>query len=119
MSTGNVPGTIRTVLLCLGFLVGVGGGIFVITRKRALPGWLMLAGFGLFGLDRIFNLVYTRWIIRSLDNFVIMNWVFNCISGPLILLGILALVAAIITAIQPNKPKEPAPEKAEELPPSS
>lgn len=114
-----MAGNIRTALLCLGFLVGVGGGIFIITRKRALPGWLMLAGFGLFGLDRIFNLAYTRWMIRSFDNPEIMNWVFNCISGPLILLGILALVAATITAIQPNQPKEPAPAKVDELPPSS
>jgi hypothetical protein len=119
MGTGNIPNTIRTALLCLGFLVGVGGGIFIITRKRALPGWLMLAGFGLFGLDRIFNLVYTRVLIQRFDNFVILSWVFNCISGPLILLGILALVAATITAIQPNEPKEPAPEKVEELPPPS
>ena len=111
------PNILRTSLLCLGFLVGLGGGIFLITRKRALPGWLTLAGFVLFGLSKVVEYIYTRFNPADLNTATIARWVFSCVSGFVILLGILALVAALVTAIRPQT-KEPVPEEIpQEAPP--
>ena len=113
------PTILRTSLLCLGFLVGMGGGIFLITRKRALPGWLALVGFGLFGFSKVLEYAYTQFRSGDASAYSFVRWAFNCVSGFIVLLGILAIVAALVTAIRPQT-KGPAPEEtSQEEPPQA
>ena len=41
----TIISNLRLVILCLGFLIGIGAGVFLIVRKRMVPGILTLAGF--------------------------------------------------------------------------
>lgn len=93
---------LRDALLCLGFLGGMGGAVFLFARNQRTAGALTLAAFALFGIDPLIELILYR-IMMSLfptDNYDAFNWVYFCISTPAILLGVAAIVAALVVAVR-------------------
>jgi len=101
---------IHLALTCLGFLLGLGVGVFLIMRKRMLPGILALAAFFLFGLTPVLNVLIFRVLMGLLwehDAYMTASMTFNCISGLASLLACAALVAAFVLLLRPEpKPSE-------------
>lgn len=113
MERSNLVNTfyyIQLSLTCLGLLVGLGLGVFLIIRKRMLPGILALTGFFLFGLQPVLNLLIFRVLMGLLwehDTYATASMTFNCISGLANLLACAALVAAFVLMLRPEpKPSE-------------
>ncbi len=104
MDPYRLPYDIRDALLCLVFLVGIGAGVFAIIRKRQMAGLLTVAGFLLFSVDPIAEMVIFRVITSGYtgDNFDVLNWSYVCISTPAMLLGVVALIAALFIAARPQ-----------------
>ncbi len=98
MDLYTIPYNLRDALMCLGFLIGVGGGVFLIIRKQAAAGGLAIAGFILFGIDPILEVVIWRIIAPNATNIDVLNWTYVCISAPATFLGTAALIAALVMA---------------------
>ena len=101
----TIISNLRLVILCLGFLIGIGAGVFLIVRKRMVPGILTLAGFLLFSLNPIVEFVVFRvlWeqLVRS-DDYLTANMISNCLTGFSFFLGSIALVVAFILMLRPT-----------------
>jgi hypothetical protein len=109
MDDPNLPFNLRDGLLCLVFLAGIGAGIFLIVRKQAKAGGLALAGFVLFSIDPIAEVILFRILLNfNSDNYNFLNWTYACISGLSVFLGSAALIAALIMAAWPQV-AEPVP----------
>ncbi len=113
MESANLLNTfyyLHLALTCLGFLLGLGMGVFLIIRKRLLPGILALAAFFLFSLSPILNVVVFRWLMQWLwshDTYAGASMVVNCISGFADLLASAALIAAFVLMLRPeSKPSK-------------
>lgn len=102
MDPYNLPYNLRDALLCLSFLVGAVVGIMAITRQHRTTGLLTLAGFLLLGLDPIAEMIIFRVIMSNYggENFETFNWMYVCISTPVIMLGTACLIAAVLNAIR-------------------
>jgi hypothetical protein len=77
MDPYRLPFDVRDALLCLVFLVGIGAGVFAIIRKRQMAGLLTVAGFLLFSVDPIAEMVIFRVIMSGYtgDNFDVLQTV--------------------------------------------
>ena len=98
---------LSTVLRCIGWLAGLGVGIFLIVRKRTLPGILAVAAFILFGLASllyplVFNVFYRQ--ISQTVNLQDVNIALTCITGIVDTLAYAALIAAFILMLKPAPP---------------
>jgi hypothetical protein len=103
----NLVYHLKNAVTCLGFLVGIGAGIFLITRKQRLAGALAIAGFVLFSLEPLADLVIFRILFRNLDYdralFDALNIVYPCISGFGVLLGTVALIIALVNFVREKR----------------
>ena len=101
---------IYLALSCLGFLFGLGVGVFLIMRKRMLPGILALVAFFLFGLSPLLELVVFRLLMDVLwshDAYAGASMSVNCLTGLTNLLACAALIAAFVLLLRPEpKPAE-------------
>lgn len=108
MDAYNLPYNLRDVLLCLGFLVGVGVGVFLIIRKQVVAGGLTVAAFLLFSLDPILEFILFRvvWNTVSTDGgYQALNWTYACVTGAADLLGVGALLVALVLAVRNQSPE--------------
>ena len=96
----NLPFNLRDALICLGFFVGIVGGIFLIIRRQTVAGGLAIAGFVLFSLDPITEVFLFRVLGSATENFEMLNWTYACIGGPATFLGVVALIAALIVLVR-------------------
>ncbi len=111
---------IRDAVACLGVLVGLGGAIFLFTRKKTLPGILTLLGFGLLGIEPSLDVVLWRILANnSNSNFDTLNYTYACITGPALFLGILLIVLAFILGFRETKLPPPPVEPPFDLPPTA
>jgi hypothetical protein len=106
---------VRNAILCLGFLLGIGGGIFLIIRKRKLAGILAIVGFLFLSLEPISDFVIFRILYRELDYseelFNKLDLAYPIISAPAIFLGSIALIIALVsTVLSKHKPGVDQPE---------
>jgi hypothetical protein len=104
----NVFYYLHFALTCLGFLVGLGLGVFLIVRKRMLPGILALVAFFLFSLSPLLNIVVFRLLMQVLwsnDAYAGASMAVNCITGLANLLACAALIAAFVLLLRPE-PKQ-------------
>ena len=108
MDAYNLPFNLRDALLCLGFLFGMGVGVFLIIRKQVVAGGLSVAAFVLFSLDPLLEVILFRVLGNNLSaegDFQTLNWIYACVTGPVNLLGIAALLAALIVAVRNQSPE--------------
>ena len=102
-----LPYAVRDALLCLTFLAGMGAGVLLITRRQTTAGGLALAAFILFSLDPITDIVIFQVMpnVATIDDYTPLNWAYACITGPAILLGVAALIAALIVNTRSQTPE--------------
>ena len=108
MDAYNLPYNLRDVLLCLGFLAGMGVGVFLIIRKQVVAGGLAVAAFLLFSLDPILEFILFRvvWNTVSTDSgYQALNWTYACVTGAADLLGVGALLVALVLAVRNQSPE--------------
>ena len=98
-------GYVQTFLLCIIFLAGMGGGLFVLLSRNKVAGLLTMVGFLLFGIELLVNPLIYQFAVRIIPmaDFRIIQTVYLCISVPAVLLGTCALVAGVIVASSPKK----------------
>jgi hypothetical protein len=111
---------LRDILLCVGFLVGMIVGIFLIVRKHVLAGILAILGFALIGLEPIIDyLIFRVLYAQELSDaaYTTLEYAYPCISAPAIFIGTILLVVALILAVRNHKPpastQPPAPPSPE------
>jgi membrane-bound ClpP family serine protease len=101
---------IRDALVCVGFLIGIGAGVFLITKKHTTAGILGVIGFLLFSLEPITDFVLFRVIYNSVDYdeslFNTLDLIYPCISAPAIFLGSISLVVALISIARQSQSNE-------------
>ena len=108
MDAYNLPYNVRDVLLCLGFLVGMGVGVFLIVRKQVVAGGLTVTAFVLFSLDPLLEVILFRvlWNTMSTDSgYQALNWTYACASSAANLMGVGALLVALILAVRNQSPE--------------
>jgi hypothetical protein len=93
-------------LTCLTFLVGVGAGVFLITRQQKVTGSLAVAGFLLLGLNVLVNLIIWRVLVGVANDFTVSSWTSFCSGIVFTVLGGGSLAAAIIVYAQSQAPEE-------------
>jgi len=98
------PFDIRDALLCLAFLAGAVAGVVALIRKQARAGGLAAAGFALFAVDPLAELIIFRVFSGGGGDFDLPNWVYVCISTPASVLGVGALIGALWLALRPAAP---------------
>ena len=105
---------IRNAVSCLGFLVGIGAGIFLIVRKRTLAGILFIAGFVLFSLEPLADIMVFRILFNqdlSESTYQVLDYIYPCISAPAFFLGSIAVIIAVFSMVKANqKPSNDHPE---------
>ena len=102
---------LRNLIILIGFFGGVGMGIFLIVRKRMLPGLLTIAAFLLFCLEPLTDFIVFRllWNQEFSDQaWQTIEFVYPCLTAPAFFLGSLALIAALYLML---KPAPPSPEQ--------
>ena len=116
----NVLYWLRDAIACLGILVGLGGAIFLFTRKKTVPGILTLVGFLALGLDPLLDIILWRIIAQyaSSPNWTTMDYAFVCITGPGHLIGAILIVVAFIMGFREPKLPPPPIEEPADLPPA-
>ena len=116
----GVVSIIFQALLCIAYLAGIVAGIITLIRKQTRNGILVIAGFLLFGLALLANIILSLVVLpalmRSGMNYGTYSWLNVCIPGPLTLFGVISLVVMAFTNIG-KKAEKVAPE-IEELPPA-
>ncbi len=104
----TLPYNLRSGLTCLIFLIGAGAGIFLILRKQTLTGGLALAGFVLFSIDPLVEVILFRLLGDNFsENYEILGWVYAGVSSVVTILGVAALTAALIMATRPHTSAHP------------
>ena len=96
----NVPFYIRNVILCIGFLVGVCAGIYLIIRKHILAGILAIIGFTLFALEPIADIIIYRILFTyELEEqmYSSLDWAYACTSTVAFFIGSVALMIALVS----------------------
>jgi hypothetical protein len=93
---------LRYAVLCLGSLIGIGAGIFLMVRKRKIAGLFTIIGFLLFSIDPIMSVLIYVIFPNLLTNRGIYGS-YPCISGISFILGCIALIIALIQGIRPVK----------------
>ena len=110
---------VRDAVACLGVLVGLGGAVFLFTRKKPLPAILAMIGFIFLGIEPLLDVVLWRVLGNSANaNYDTLNTAYACITGPTLFLGILLIVLAFILGFKEPKLPPPSIEPASILPPS-
>ncbi len=107
MDSYQIPFILRDAFLCLGMLIGIGGGVFLLIRKKTAPGILAMAGFVLFSLEPIADFIILQLLYRqdgSEDFYIALDWTYSCVAGAGVFLGVLALVVAFVLAARPQPP---------------
>lgn len=107
------------VISCLGILVGVGGSIFLFTRRKTAPAILALIGFLAMALHPILDIILYRLIAyySSSGGSVTLDYAYVCIAGPGFFLGAALIVIAFIIGFREPKLPTPADDPPAELPP--
>ncbi len=101
----NTLSYIRDGIICVGFLVGMGAGVFLLTRKRTLAGILAIAAFILFGLEPITDIIIFRIMFSQDLNISVFNSLtaaYDCISAFVFFVGSILLIVALIKSWQPK-----------------
>jgi hypothetical protein len=108
---------VRDAGACLGVLVGLGGAVFLFTRKKVMPGILALIGFILLGIEPSLDVIVWRILANNANaNFDTLNYAYACITGPTLFLGILLIVLAFILGFRETKLPPPSIEPPVDLP---
>ena len=97
---------IRDAVICVGFLVGIGAGIFLVVRKQKISGILAMLGFCLFGLEPIADFIVYRVLYKQdygVETYQTFDYVYLCISAPAFFLGSIALVIAFINMMKSSQ----------------
>jgi hypothetical protein len=123
MNTMIVLSYIQMGLNCIFFLVGMAGGIIALVRKKTLLGILATTGFFLLGLNLIINMSLGPIVskLANSGNFsgstfsTLYSWLSFCLSMPVFLLGIGALIAFVFSAT--GKKTKTEVEELPEIPP--
>ncbi len=103
MQSYMIPFAVRDALLCLIFLVGIGAGVFAITRNRTKAGGFVIAGFLLMGVDPVLDFLLFNFVSPSMpDSSEMFNWIYACGSGIASIIGVLLILSAFYFAIQPQ-----------------
>jgi membrane-bound metal-dependent hydrolase YbcI (DUF457 family) len=103
---------------CLGILAGLGGAIFMFTRRKTRPAILALVGFLAMALHPLMDIVLYR-LIANLSYSVslsTLDYVYVCIAGPGFLLGAILITFAFISGFREPKPTSPAIDPHSTLP---
>ena len=99
----GVVSIIFQALLCIAYLAGIVAGIITLIRKQTRNGILVIAGFLLFGLALLANIILSLVVLpalmRSGMNYGTYSWLNVCIPGPLTLFGVISLVVMAFTNI--------------------
>lgn len=91
------------VISCLGILVGVGGAIFLFTRRKTVPAVLVLIGFLAMALHPILDIILYRLIdyySSSLTSPLTLDFAYACIAGPGFFIGAILIVIAIVLSFR-------------------
>jgi hypothetical protein len=107
------PVILQECINCLGALIGLGAGIFLLTRRHVSAGLLAMGGFLLIGTGPV-----TQFLLYGPPNLISSTgldyeaiiWMDACLRAGPILLGSILLAVALVMAIRPP---------ADETPPSS
>lgn len=98
---------IRDAMLCIGFLIGIGVGVLLIVRKRTQAGILAVAGFALFGVEPIADLVIFRMIETqpaaqtwSQTTYNTLDATYACLSSIAFFIGSILLIATLFNSAQ-------------------
>ena len=101
---------LRDLVMFLVFLAGAGMGVFLLSRKRRLPGILTIAAFLLFSLEPLLDVIVFRLLFQqdlSEQAFQTLDYIYPCITAPAFFLGSLALIIALYLLVKPEaKPPE-------------
>jgi hypothetical protein len=109
---------LRDAVACLGVLVGLGGAVFLLIRKKTLPAILALIGFILLGVEPLLDVLIWRILANnSSANYDTLNTAYACITGPALFLAILLIVLAFILGLREPKIPPPPIESPADLPP--
>ncbi len=111
---------VRDAVACLGVLVGLGGAVFLFTRKKVMPGILALVGFIFLGIEPSLDVIVWRVLGNNSNaNFDTLNYTYACITGPALFLGILLIVLAFVMGFRETKLPPPPMEPPVDLPPAT
>src|SRR5688572_11707534 len=109
MSDIYLPSILYQCVSCLSILIGLGAGVYLITRRHTTPGLLGLGGFLILGAGPLLSFLFygPLALVNSLGmDFETLNWVTTCISGGALLLGSILIATALIMAIRPSAEDE-------------
>ena len=108
---------LRDTLACPGVMVGFGGAIFLLIKKKTMPAILSLIGFLLLGAEPILDLVIWQWLSYwDNANYDQLSTTYACLSGLAAFLGAVLIALAFILAFRERKLPPPPP--SVDLPPS-
>lgn len=102
----NILWLMRNAILCLGFLFGMGTGVFLFTRKHKTAGVLATVGFLLFSLEPIADFVVYRVLYRQdigPDMYPTLDYAYLFTSIFAFFLGSIALTVALIYMNRSNQ----------------
>ena len=114
----NVLFGVRDAIACLGVLVGLGGAIFLLIRKKTLAGILALIGFIFLGLEPLLDVILYRILSNTANpNYDLLDTTYGCVTGPALFVGIVLIVLAFILGFREPKLPPPSFEPPADLPP--
>jgi hypothetical protein len=107
MDTIYLPTLAYQCITCLGALIGLGVGVFIISRRHTNAGILALIGFLLIGLNPVVSFIL--WgplgIINmadiAYDSYEMISWVDTCLAGGGLMMGCILVAVALVMAIRP------------------
>jgi hypothetical protein len=104
---------------CLGILAGLGGAIYLFTRRKTRPAILALVGFLAMALHPLMDIILYRLIanLSSTVSLSTLDYAYVCIAGPGFLLGAILITIAFISGFCDMKPVSPAIDTQSTLPP--
>ena len=98
---------IQNAIVCLGALIGIGMGVFLIIRKRMVAGILALVGFILFSVEPVTSFLLLNVLSKIDIGGEAFNYIYPCVTTPALLLGCIALAAGFFLMLKPEtKPLE-------------
>ena len=109
------------IISCLGILVGVGGAVFLFTRRKTVPAILALICFIAMALHPLLDIVLYRLIAynSSSGGTVSLDYAYVCIAGPGFFLGAVLIVSAFILGFREPKLPPHGDDPAIALPPAA